>query len=59
MTVDVDLEDLPAKLVQAECDEDELLDFVVSLDLHVASYDFTERLRDKLTEALEAEDGAE
>lgn len=39
--------------------EDDVMAFIAKVDELMADYQFTERLRDKLTEALDAEDGAQ
>lgn len=36
----------------------ELLEFILTLDSYAADYEFTQELRNKLTEALELEDEA-
>lgn len=58
LTTPVDLGDLAVALNYAAT-HDDLLEFMLTLDSYVADYEFTLKLRDKLTEALELEDEAD
>jgi hypothetical protein len=57
VVVPVDLEDLAVGLNDTLTHES-MLEFILTLDSYAADYEFTQRLRDSLTEALELEDEA-
>lgn len=51
----INSEDLVTKLFE-DLSKDELFNFIVKLDLCVAEYDFTERLRNHFIKEIEKED---
>lgn len=53
----VDPDDL-AVTINDSMTHEQLIDFILTLDNYASDYEFTQELRDKLTEALELEDEA-
>ena len=56
--ITVDAHDLALSIVRSANNRDDILKFIYLIDDAVAEYEFTEILRDKLTEILKAEDDA-
>ena len=56
--ITVDAHDLALSIVGSSNNRDDILKFICLIDDAVAEYEFTENLRDKLTEILKAEDDA-
>ena len=58
ISANVELTDLASMIIDDVRDYETLINFILALDLAVADYDFTVDLRDKLNEAIDAEDSA-
>ena len=55
---EIDLDDLAEEVV-SQSTHDEIMAFIMEIDERVADYDFSVKLRDRLIELIEHEDGAD
>jgi hypothetical protein len=58
ISANVELTELVDMIIDGVRDHETIRNFILALDLAVADYDFTVDLRDKLNEAIDAEDRA-